>query len=134
MCQHFYILADSPEDFSIQYFAFPDLRHRFYLFRHLQRYHKFQFYGFLKNSFDGLWPFVWFQILNSAEKLASLTGLAINVHYGMLRQGLPSELSLLLQQGRDAQSKALKAAMKKRLIATLSSEELDAVLDRLEEI
>lgn len=73
-------------------------------------------------------------ILISAAKLASLTGLAINVHYGMLREGLPSELSLLLKQGRDKQRSALEDAMKKKLIATLSSEELEEILDRLEKI
>lgn len=69
--------------------------------------------------------------LISAAKLASLTNLAINIHYGMLREGLPSELSLLLQQGRVVQHHALEAAIKNKRIASFSSAELNEMLDRI---
>jgi hypothetical protein len=72
--------------------------------------------------------------LISATKQASLTKLGINIHYGMLREGLSSELSLLLKQERDVLRLALETAIANNRIAPLSSAELKEVLDRMEEL
>ena len=72
--------------------------------------------------------------LVSAEKLATITNLAASIHYGFVRENLPTDLPSLLRQGRDAQRLALETAIKNKLIPTISPEGLDATLDQLQDL
>ena len=72
--------------------------------------------------------------LVSAAKLAGRTSLPESAHYGLIRENLPVDLSALLRQGREAQQRALEAAVKNKRIPELSSEEQDKILDRLHDL
>lgn len=72
--------------------------------------------------------------LVSAAKLAVITRLPESAHYGLIREHLPVELDSLLRQGREAQQRALEAAVKNKRIPVLSSEEKEQILDRLHEL
>ncbi len=73
-------------------------------------------------------------LLVVAEKLAIATELAASVFYGLIRENLPTDLSSLLQQGREAQRLALEAAIANKIIPVISPETMDAILDRLHEL
>jgi len=72
--------------------------------------------------------------LVSAAKLAVITQLPESAHYGLIREHLPVDLDPLLRQGREAQQRALEAAVKHKRIPELSSEEKEKILDRLHEL
>lgn len=69
--------------------------------------------------------------LVSAGKLADSTSLPESFHYGLIRESLPVDLNALFQQGRQAQQRALDAAVKNKRIPELSSDKQDELLDRL---
>lgn len=70
----------------------------------------------------------------SASKLADSTGLSNDVHYGLIREGLPKDLNALLHLSRDEHKQALQAAVIHNYISNITPEELDQILDHLHDL
>jgi hypothetical protein len=70
----------------------------------------------------------------SASKLADATGLSIDVHYGLIREGLPRDLNALLHLSRNEHKQALQAAVMHNYISNITPEELDQILDHLHDL
>jgi Tc toxin complex TcA C-terminal TcB-binding domain/Neuraminidase-like domain/Salmonella virulence plasmid 28.1kDa A protein len=69
-----------------------------------------------------------------AHRHAQATGLAASMFYGLLRRGLPGDLSAMARYPRDGSVGALRAAAEGGVISALGDGEAEALVDRLREL
>lgn len=71
--------------------------------------------------------------LVEAQHLAQRTGLPAEIFYGLLRQGLPTELTALMLLSLRVLRRALEASLRENIIPARFGEDLDALLNDLQD-